>query len=99
MTEITTVAALDALPINTLVTDGEDYLWAKTNHGGWRVTSEPGIPSSRLLHLWAPLKLSLVPKSHMTKCVADDCLSSHALPPGSSWACSEHAKHLTLGGN
>ena len=105
MTAITTVAELDALPVGARVTDTDRDEWFKKPSGLWSLTSHIsqdalGILPDYLLGTYGPLTTEDVPSSlAMSKCVADDCQSSHALPPGSSYACPLHADHITAGGS
>ena len=60
MTEITTVAELDALPTDTPVTDIEDDTWRKLRDGRWKLAGSravTGLRAQRVLDLYAPLTL------------------------------------------
>ena len=96
MTEIKTVAELDALPEGARVIDKDEWTWVKQPSGNWYAIEEnAGSSSMRIIDLWSPIVLAESPDLHMTKCVHDACTTTTPLPPGSSWACSSH--NITLG--
>lgn len=103
MTEITTVAELDALPVGSVVTDFNSDRWRSTSRFRWsRTDASAGLTSATLRHLYGPLRVVEQPDLHMTKCVHDACVTTYPLPPGSDWLCPEHAcdhDHITLGGS
>jgi hypothetical protein len=102
MTAITTVAELEALPDGAFVRDSEGDEWRKRPSALWCVAEHPstlGVLPEHLLKAYGPLCVESddAPVLHMTCCVSDGCMTSHPLPPGSSWACPEHTTHLTVG--
>ena len=108
MTAITTVAELDALPVGAEVADKDDDRWRKVRVERWEMIGAPQAPVEETAFVTAyyapfrllqasPLALAESPDLHMTKCVHDACLTTTPLPPGSSWACSNH--NIALGGS
>lgn len=100
MTEITTVAELDALPVGAEVRDKDYDVWVKLPSGGWGMLGRPGSSAAHLAELWAPLTVTA--RLHMTRCCMADCTTTIPLPPGSAWACPDHGDehhNITLGGS
>ena len=103
MTAITTVAELDALPVGVRVRDDDGDVWFKRPSELWSLAGESsrtsvGVRSEYLVKTYGPLVTDddSSPLA-MSKCVSDGCQSSHALPPGSSYACPDHSNHITAG--
>ena len=102
MIAITTVAELDALPVGATVMSPDGWAYRKIFGGKFiQPGDEYPVRSDHVLKAYPSLRLVHVPAGllalAMTKCVADNCQSSHALPPGSSYACPDHSNHITLG--
>lgn len=103
MTEITTAAELEALPVGVKVTDCDGDEWQKLRDG-WAITysetsvGEVSLPSRRVAE-FGPLKLADTPELHSTRCCgSDSCTATTPLPPGSTWLCSAHSNLLPGGG-
>ena len=102
-----TLAELEALPLDAVVVDCDGDKWRRVQVPRWQQVSGTGggIQQASLIHAhYAPIRLESSPTVaaewplHMTRCVHEGCQSTHALPPGSSYACPLHSTNLTTRG-
>ncbi len=95
MTEITTVAGLEALPEGTLVLDDGGAAWRKLPTGRWAYADPRGITSDWLVHLGPFLVVQVVPdpitvELVSTRCCGHNCPQTAVLRPGSTYLCPDH---------
>jgi len=98
MTLITTVAELEALPVDARLSDCDEDVWRKKTTERWMLTdSDPGalgLPAAAVLDLYAPLTLiwplPMSPELVSTRCCGHDCHDTALLRPGSTYLCPDH---------
>jgi hypothetical protein len=106
MTEITTVAELEALTVGTPVRDRDGDVWRKGPDGSWCFggNSFGGILPDFLLSDMGPIAAegASSPEFRVTRCSgSDSCTNTAPLPIGSHYLCPDCAgtHHITTRGN